>query len=137
MGTGARCCDTDGSADAVTSGGPHCGGGPVRICFCRPRVPRTEAEYNHFVRIAGHELTHVPQCAAGTGNVDVDEFEAFFFEACSRGRAPQLSAGERVGHADIALDHFRQVPPALQTPARTRMRDQLQDLRARGGAGDC
>ena len=134
VGSGADCCD---GADAVTSGGPHCGGGPIRICFCRARVPRTTAEYDHFVRIAGHELIHVPQCAAGTGDVHVDEFEAFFWEACSPGRAPALSAAQRVDHANDALAEFALIAPALQTAARIDMRDRLNNLIAAGGVGPC
>jgi hypothetical protein len=139
VGAGANCCGRDGGADAVTLGGPHCPpvGGPVNICFCRAHIPRTHAEYDHFIRITGHELIHVPQCAAGTGNVNVDEFEAFFFEACSRGRAPQLGALERVNHAHIALGHFAAIPPDLQTPARIAMRDQLNALSVAGGVGPC
>ena len=139
VGTGANCCGPAGGADAVTFGGPHCPpvGGPIIICFCRTRIPRTTADYNHFVRITGHELIHVPQCATGTGNVDVDEFEAFFWEACHRGRAPQLSPADRVTHAQIALGHFARIPVALQTPARIAMRDQLNNLIAAGGVGAC
>jgi len=139
VGTGANCCGPTGDADAVTFGGPHCPpvGGPITVCFCHPRVPRTTAEYDHFVRITGHELIHVPQCAVGTGNVDVDEFEAFFFEACGRGRAPQLSATDRVDHANIALSHFARIPAPLRTPARISMRDQLNNLIAAGGVGPC
>jgi hypothetical protein len=137
VGTGANCCGAAGGSDAVTAGGRECGGGPIEICFCRPLVPTTAADYDHFVRISGHELIHVPQCAAGTGNVDVDEFEAFFFEACSRGRAPQLAAADRVDHANIALGHFAVIPVALRTPARIAMRNQLNALIAAGGAGRC
>jgi hypothetical protein len=139
VGTGANCCGPTGTADAVTFGGPHCPpvGGPVNICFCRTRIPRTQADYDHFVRIVGHELIHVPQCAAGTGNVDVDEFEAFFFEACGGGRAPQLSPADRVNHANIALGRFAAIPPVLQTPARIAMRNQLNALVAAGGVGPC
>jgi hypothetical protein len=139
VGTGATCCGAGGGADAVTFGGPHCPpvGGPVTICFCRPRIPQTVADYDHFVRITGHELIHVPQCAAGTGDVHVDEFEAFFFEACNQGRAPQLAAADRVNHANIALAHFAAIPAALQTPARIAMRNQLNALVAAGGVGPC
>jgi len=82
---GASCCGTDGGAAAVTFGGPHClpVGGPVNICFCRTAIPRDVAGCDHFVRIAGHKLIYIPQCAAGTGDVHVDEFEAFFFKACA------------------------------------------------------
>jgi Domain of unknown function (DUF4157) len=139
VGTGLNCCSTAlvANADAVTSGGPQCGGGPINICFCRPRIPREIAGYDHFVRIAGHELIHVPHCAVGPTDPDVREFEAFFWEACDQGRAPQLSAAERVGHATAALTHFNRMPAVLQTPARIAMRDQLNNLIAAGGAGVC
>jgi len=139
VGAGANCCGAHGDADAVTFGGPHCPpvGGPVRICFCRAHVPRTAAQYDHFVRIVGHELIHVPQCAAGTGNVHVDEFEAFFFEACGGTRAPQLAPANRVAHANIALGHFAAIPAALQTAARIAMRNRLNALIAAAGAGPC
>lgn len=139
VATGPLCCGPTGRADALTFGGPHCPpiGGPIYICFCRTHIPQTIADYDHFVRIVGHELIHVPQCAAGTGNVDVDEFEGFFWEACARGRAPQLSAAERVGHALTARAHFALIPPALRTPARIAMRNQLIRLIAAGGVGPC
>jgi len=110
VGNGPHCCRADGSEDAITRGGPQCGGGPITICFCRARVPRTAADYDHFVRISGHELIHVPQCAAGTGNSDVDEFEAYAAEACDMGRAPNLSSLERLNHAQLALNLFAHIP---------------------------
>ena len=139
IGNGADCCGADHTDDAITSGGPNCPpvGGPVTICFCQDFIPRTAAAYDHFIRIVGHELIHVPQCAAGTGDVNVDEFEATFFEACAAGRAPQLSAAERVAHANDALADFANIPAHLQTPARTHMRDQLNALIAANGVGPC
>lgn len=136
VGSGPDCCD---NAAAVTSGGPHCGpaGAPINICFCLAEVPRTAAGYDHFVRIVGHELIHVPQCAAGTGNLDVEEFEAFFFEVCNVGRAPQLTAAERLDHANLALGHFAAIPAALQTAARLHMRDQFNAVVAAHGVGPC
>jgi hypothetical protein len=136
VGTGANCCGAVGTADAVTGGGMG-GGAPIEICFCRPRIPRTAAGYDHFVRIAGHELTHVPQRAANIADQHAREFEAFFWEACAGGRAPQLAAAERVNHANIALAHFALIAPAFQTAARIAMRDQLNALVAAGGVGAC
>jgi hypothetical protein len=136
VGTGAACCGPGGTADAVTGGGMG-GPDPIEICFCRPRIPRTAAGYNHFVRIAGHELTHVPQRAANIADQHAREFEAFFWEACAGGRAPQLAAAERVNHANIALAHFGLMAPAFQTPARIAMRNQLNALVAAGGVGAC
>jgi len=136
VGTGANCCGPHGTADAVTGGGMG-GGVPIEICFCRPRIPRTAAGYDHFVRIAGHELTHVPQRAAIIADQHAREFEAFFWEACAGGRAPRLAAAERVNHANIALAHFALMAPAFQTAARIAMRDQLNALVAAGGVGAC
>ena len=136
IGTGANCCGPANGADAVTSGGMG-GGDPIEVCFCRPRIPAGAGGYDHFVRIIGHELTHVPQRAAAIPSQAVREFEAFFFETCGRGRAPQLSAAERVNHANIALRHFAGIPPGLQTPARIAMRDQLNALIAAIGVGPC
>jgi hypothetical protein len=136
IGTGANCCGPAGGADAVTSGGMG-GGDPIEVCFCRPRIPAGAAGYDHFVRIIGHELTHVPQRAAAIPSQAAREFEAFFFEACAEGRAPRLTPAERVNHANIALGHFAAIPPALQTPARIAMRNQLNALIAAGGVGRC
>jgi hypothetical protein len=138
VGTGANCCGTAASpADAVTSGGvcPTVGA-PVRVCVCQTSFPPA-VDYNHFVRIVGHEMVHVPHCGGAAFNLAATEFEAFFFEACNAGRAPQLSAADRVGHATIALGHFAAIPPALQTPARVAMRAQLAALIAAGGVGPC
>jgi Domain of unknown function (DUF4157) len=137
IGTGADCCGTVGAAaDAVTSGGmgtPQ----PVQICFCRPRIPRTAADYDHFVRIIGHELIHVPQRAANLPSQPAREFEAWFWEACAEGRARRLTPAARVAHAQTALRFFAGIPAALRTPARIRMRDQLNALIAAGGVGPC
>ena len=139
VGTGANCCGPTGGADGVTFGGPHCPpvGGPVIICICRTHIPRGVADYNHFIRIVGHELIHVPQCAGGTGDVHVDEFEGFFWEACARGRTPQLAPAARVNHANIALAHFNRIPAPLRTPPRVARQAQLQALVAAGGVGPC
>jgi len=136
IGTGANCCGPAGGADAVTSGGMG-GGNPIEICFCRPRIPAGGAGFDHFVRIIGHELTHVPQRAASIPAQAAREFEAFFFEACTEGRSPRLTPAERVNHANIALGHFAAIPPALQTPARIAMRNQLNALIGAGGVGPC
>ncbi len=140
VGVGANCCGNLGGADAVTYGGPHCPpvGGPVEICFCEPRIPQDIAEYNHFVRITGHELIHVPQCAVGTGNLHVDEFEAFYWEACAEGRMRRLTPTQRVNHANIALGQYASIPAGpLRTPARVAMRNRLNRLIAAGGVGVC
>jgi hypothetical protein len=136
IGAGANCCGPAGGADAVTGGGMG-GGAPIEICFCRPRIPAGAAGYDHFIRIIGHELTHVPQRAAAIPSQAAREFEAFFFEACAEGRAPRLTPAERVNHSNIALGHFAAIPAALQTPARILMRDQLNRLVAAGGVGRC
>ncbi|MGH9836714.1 MAG: DUF4157 domain-containing protein [Blastocatellia bacterium] len=136
IGTAVNCCGPGAGADAVTSGGMG-GGDPIEVCFCRPRIPAGSAGYNHFIRIIGHELTHVPQRAAAIPSQAAREFEAFFFEACAEGRAPRLAPAERVNHANIALGHFAAIPPALRTPGRIRMRDQLNALIAAGGVGPC
>jgi Domain of unknown function (DUF4157) len=139
VGIGLNCCFTTvvPAADAVTSGGPLCGGGPINMCICRTSVPHNIAEYDHFVRILGHELIHVPQCASGTGDIHVEEFEAFFWEVCSQGRAPQLSAGDRLGHAGMAIAHFNNIPFPFRTPALLDKRDKLNHLIAAGGVGPC
>ncbi|UTW11328.1 eCIS core domain-containing protein [Marinobacterium rhizophilum] len=127
-----------GPTFAHVEGGPHCGGGPVELVVCRNdlRTPSFGA-YNLLIRIINHELVHVPQCARGTGNPDVDEFEAFFSEVCARGRMPQLDAAQRVASANSALTHFAAIPVPLRTAARTTMRDQLRAIIAAGGAGRC
>jgi hypothetical protein len=104
---------------------------------CRTSVPRTAAGYDHFVRIVGHEMIHVPHCAGPALDLHATEFDAFFFEACSRGRAPALSPADRVGHANTALAHFAALSPAAQTPARVANAARLHALVARGGTGPC
>lgn len=138
VGTGATCCGADGNADATTFGGvcPPVGGG-VRVCLCRPRIPRTAAAYDHFVRITGHEMIHVPHCAGAALDLDATEFEAFFWEACSEGRHRPLTAAQRVNHANIALAHFAALAPAARTAARVAMEAQLVALVAAGGVGRC
>jgi hypothetical protein len=138
VGTGPDCCGTAAApADAVTFGGvcPPVGA-PVRICVCRTSFPPA-TDYNHFVRIVGHEMIHVPHCAGAALNLPLTEFEAFFFEACGEGRAARLTAAQRVNHANIALAHFAALPAADQTPARIAMRDRLNRLVAAGGVGPC
>ncbi|WP_020681055.1 DUF4157 domain-containing protein [Marinobacterium rhizophilum] len=127
-----------GPTFAHVEGGPHCGGGPVELVVCRNdlRTPSLGA-YNLLIRIINHELVHVPQCARGTGNADVDEFEAFFSEVCARGRMPQLDAAQRITSANSALAHFAAIPVPLRTAARITMRDQLRAIIAAGGAGRC
>jgi len=138
VGVGANCCFSGiTAAAAVTSGGPLCGGGPIKICICRPNIPHNIAGYDHFVRIIGHELTHVPHCAVGPADPHVREFEAFFWEVCAQGRAPRLSAPERVDHARMALDEFNLMPFPLRTPAILDKRDRLNLLIAAGGVGPC
>ena len=138
VGTGANCCGTAANpADAVTFGGvcPPVGGS-VRVCVCRTSFPPAVG-YNHFVRIVGHEMIHVPHCAGAALDLHATEFEAFFFEACAEGRARRLTATQRVNHANIALAHFAALAPAARTPARITMRDQLNALVAAGGTGPC
>jgi len=138
VGIGVQCCGQTGHADAVTSGGvcPPIGA-PVRVCVCRTRFPPVN-NYDHFVRIVGHEMIHVPHCAtAPVLNLNATEFDAWFFEACGGGRAPMLSPIERVNHANRALGFFAALAPADQTPGRVAMRNQLNALVARGGLGPC
>lgn len=136
VGTDQNCCG-NGDADAVTSGGvcPPAGR-PVAFCVCRTSFPPA-TDYNHFVRIIGHELTHVPHCLGPALDLHATEFEAFFWEACGESRAPHLSPAQRIEHANIALGHFAQLSAAAQTPARVDMRDQLNRLIAAGGVGRC
>jgi hypothetical protein len=138
VGFGQDCCGTAADpADAVTFGGVCGGGGRVRVCVCQNRFPPA-IDYNHWVRIVGHEMVHVPQCArAVAGNADADEFEAFFWEACGEGRAPRLTAAQRVGHANHALGLFAALPAADRTAARVGMRDRLNNLVTNNGAGVC
>lgn len=137
IGLGEGCCTSSGSnADAVTSGGMG-SGTPISICVCRTSIPHSAADYDHFVRILGHELIHVPQRAASVPDNHLREFEAYFYEACDRGRVPQLNAAGRVLHANVALGHFTSIAPALITPALTAKRNQLNNLIAAGGIGPC
>lgn len=138
IGTGPNFCGTAADpADAITSGGvcPPVGG-RLRIRICRNSFPPA-TDYNHFVRIVGHEMVHVPHCGGAALDLDVTEFEAFFFEACGGGRAPNLTPAQRVNHANIALGHFAALAPAAQTPARIAMRNRLNNLIAAGGVGPC
>jgi hypothetical protein len=144
VGTNPNICQANGQpSDAVTEGGANCPpiGGPIVVRFCRNSLNvGSHTQYNHLIRIIGHELVHVPQCAggAGTGNIDVLEFEAFHFEACGGGTiVPQLTPVERVNHANTALAHFANIPANLRTAARVAMRDQLLRLIAANGIGNC
>jgi hypothetical protein len=133
--TPACCQDDDGSAaDAVTSGGF---GAPVDICVCTTSVPKTVADYDHFVLILGHELRHVPQHAGGEADADAREFEALAFEVCHLGRAPDLPAPERLSHANDALGHFAKMAAASITPTRTALADKLRALVRTAGVGPC
>ncbi len=136
VANGARCCGNTGNADATTYGGvcPPVGG-RVRVCFCRARL--AGIGYDHLVRIVAHELVHVPHCAGAALDLHATEFEAYYWEACGGGRAPRLSAAQRVAHANVALAHFAQLSPAAQTPARVAMRNRLNALVAAGGVGPC
>ena len=126
---------------AEVGGGRHCGVGNIIMTVCSNDL-RTGSlrDYNLMIRVINHELVHVPQCARGTGNADVDEFEAFHSEVCGRGaagRMPHLTAAQRVASANDALTHFAGIPAAFRTARRIRMRTQLQTIVAAGGVGRC
>ncbi len=141
ISSGANACNVNGSpSDATVSGGicPPNIGRPINLIVCRTSIPRGVANYDHFVRIIGHELIHLLYCSSGvTFNVDETEFDAFFWEACAEGRMRRLTPAQRVNHANIALGHFASIPTAGQTPNRIRMRDQLNNLVTDGGVGTC
>ena len=147
VGTGARCCqDEQGNAsDAETRGGPHDPvpanrSNPIIICFCRSVMISkisSDAEYDGFVRIVGHELQHVPQHFSGNEDPHVYEFEAYFWEVCSEGRAPLLSPAHRSGFARSAIIEFNLIPASLRTTRLQDMKTKLDALIAAGGSGSC
>lgn len=145
VGTGTPCCGADGGSDAETLGGPHDPvaanrSNPIIICFCRPVMItkiNSDAEYDGFVRIVGHELQHVPQHQRGNENDHFYEFEAFFWEVCSEGRAPLLNATKRLSFAGIAVSHFNLIPAALVTTRQQDMKTKLDALIAASGSGSC
>jgi hypothetical protein len=137
---GPTACNVNGSpSDATVSGGicPPNVGRPINLIVCLTSIPTGISGYDHFVRIIGHELTHLIYCSSGVvyNNVET-EFDAYAWEACSN-NGPRLANAERVTHANIALGFFASIPAANQTPARISMRDQLNNLITAGGAGNC
>ncbi|MEW6732881.1 MAG: DUF4157 domain-containing protein [Acidobacteriota bacterium] len=161
------CCGIKGDSDAETLGGPAAPPGhehpdaapgtkgPLSLCFCTDKmIKEAKSDYNHFVRIIGHELVHIPQFTAGSKNADVYEFEAYYWEICG-GLVPELKPDQREAHARIALNHFDGkprsqrtsenitlgeyvgIPPHLQDETRKKMRDKLKALITRKGVGAC
>jgi hypothetical protein len=140
IGGGPFCAYPQGDHRTATVFGGHCPptGGPVTMGVCRARIPRTRAGYNHFIRIIGHELLHVPDCAAASApNLAAGEFDAFAWEVCAGGRAPRLTPRWRVRHAGHALGYFGRIPAHLRTAARIRMRHRLVNLILVRGVGPC
>ena len=138
---GPTACNVNGSpSDATVSGGrcPPRTGSRINLTVCRTSIPRSSANYTHFIRIIAHEMVHVIYCASG-GAYDVHEteFDAFAWEACASSRAPNLSDAARVGHANTALAEYNLMPVASRTPERVAMRARLQALVVAGGAGTC
>jgi peptidoglycan hydrolase-like protein with peptidoglycan-binding domain len=119
-------------ADALTTG---------TIAAGQPQTVRVgpstfSADYAHMIRIIGHEFQHVQQRSGATPivNQHVREFLAFAWEALST-TSPALAAGDRVGHANIAISHWNAAPPADRAPHQT-VRDRLDRLIAAHGIGN-
>jgi hypothetical protein len=94
------------------------------------------ASYAHMIRIIGHELQHVQQRSGATPivNQHLREFLAFAWEALSTD-SPALPAAERVGHANLAIQHWNLVPATDRTPHQP-VRDRLDKLIAAKGVGN-
>lgn len=139
VGIGPLFCGASGRDYGMVKGGRHCRpvGAPIKIFFCRHHIPSNVADYNYFVRTVGHELIHVPHCATGPRNLDVMQFESYYWEVCATGRMPHLPSAERVRLANDALTHFASIPSALRTHGRIDMRNRLNNLVANGGVGPC
>jgi peptidoglycan hydrolase-like protein with peptidoglycan-binding domain len=119
-------------ADAVTSG--VIGTGNPQTVRVGPST--FTASYAHMIRIIGHELQHVQQRSGATPivNQHLREFLAFAWEALSTD-SPALPAAERVGHANIAIQHWNLVPATDRTPQQP-VRDRLDKLIAAKGVGN-
>jgi hypothetical protein len=123
---------TVSGADAVTTG--TIGAGNPQTVRVGPTA--FTAGYEHMIRIIGHELQHVQQRSGATPivNQHLREALAFAWEALNTD-SPALTPAERVNHAQIAIQHWNQVPAADRAPHQA-VRDRLDKLIVAGGVGN-
>jgi hypothetical protein len=158
-GKGRDCCGAGGGSDAETLGGPNdpdpqTQGSTLRLCFCAASMrTKLKESYAHFVRIVGHEMVHIPQHKGKeVSHPDVFEFEAYYWQACGTGLAPEestasiqvagptgqpVTTNRRKESAESGLEHWDKIPYPARTPDRYRRKLALDALVANNGKGAC